>query len=225
MGLVIKNWGAFGAKADLNVISSPSFLFRRVGHRADRCKVLPAISNLSVLSKLLERVACQLMEHLNAARLLPDLLSAYGAYHSTETTVVKVLTDILRALDTGDLALLTLLDWSPTFDMVDHATLLRRLKVSYGLHGHVLGWFQSYLDGRMKFVRCGQPLPPSPFFVWSSTGIGSWTHPVRAVYCSWSTDANSADICTLTTRRYTADPAIHQQHRSSRSMYLPVSTT
>jgi len=104
------------------------------------------------------------MEHLNAARLLPDLLSAYGAYHSTETTVVKVLTDILRALDTGDLALLTLLDWSPTFDMVDHATLLRRLKVSYGLHGHVLGWFQSYLDGRMKFVRCGTASSTVTFF-------------------------------------------------------------
>jgi len=35
------------------------------------------ISNLSVLSKLLERlVAGQLLEHLNEARLLPDLQSA-----------------------------------------------------------------------------------------------------------------------------------------------------
>jgi len=60
------------------------------------------ISNLSVLSKLLERlVARQLLEHLNAARLLPDLQSAYRAYHSMETAVLKVLADILRALDTG----------------------------------------------------------------------------------------------------------------------------
>jgi len=100
-------------------------------------------------------VAGQLLEHLNAARLLPDLQSAYRAYHSTETAVLKVLADILRALDTGDVAVLTLLDLSAAFDTVDHATLLRRLEVSYGLQGHVLGWCQSYLDGRTQYVRRG----------------------------------------------------------------------
>jgi len=88
------------------------------------------IFNFSVLSKLLERlVAGQLLGHLNAARLLPDLQSAYPAYHSTETAVLKVLADILRALDTGDVAMLTLLNLSAAFDTVDHATLLRRLEV------------------------------------------------------------------------------------------------
>ena len=66
-----------------------------------------------------------------------------------------MLADILRALDTGDLVVLTLLDFSAAFDMVDHATLLRRLEVSYGLRGHVLGWFQSYLDGHTQYVRRG----------------------------------------------------------------------
>jgi len=32
-------------------------------------------------------------------RLLPDLQSAYRAFHSTETAVLKVLSDILLALD------------------------------------------------------------------------------------------------------------------------------
>jgi len=71
------------------------------------------ISNLSVLSKLLERlVARQLLDYLNAAKLLPELQSAYRANHSTETAVLKVLADILRAVDSGDLAALTLLDLS-----------------------------------------------------------------------------------------------------------------
>ena len=58
------------------------------------------ISNLSVLSKLLERlVARQLLDYLTVSKLLPNLQSAYRAYHSTETAVLKVLSDILLAVD------------------------------------------------------------------------------------------------------------------------------
>jgi len=69
------------------------------------------------LTKLLERlVSRQLLDHLATAKLLPELQSAYRAHHSTETAVVKVLADILSALDTGDVAVLTLLDLSAAFD-------------------------------------------------------------------------------------------------------------
>ena len=66
-----------------------------------------------------------------------------------------MLGDILQAIDTGNLAVLTLLDLSSAFDTVDHATLLHRLDASCGLRGVVLSWFNSYLDGRTQFVRCG----------------------------------------------------------------------
>jgi hypothetical protein len=114
------------------------------------------ISNLSVMSKLLERlVARQLIDYLTRSQLLPDLKSAYRARHSTETALLKVLSDLLRAVDSGDLALLTLLDMSAAFDTVDHDTLLRRLGASYGLSGSVIDWFQSYFADRFQYVRCG----------------------------------------------------------------------
>jgi len=49
------------------------------------------------------------------------------AMHSTKTAVLKVLSDILLALDSGNLVMLTLLDLSAAFDSVDHETLLKRL--------------------------------------------------------------------------------------------------
>ena len=42
--------------------------------------------------------------------MLPDLQSAYKAHQSTETAILRVLSDILSALDSGNLVMLTLLD-------------------------------------------------------------------------------------------------------------------
>ena len=86
------------------------------------------ISNLTVISKLLERiVSSQLVKYLKDNGLLPDLQSAYRAMHSTETAVLEVLSDLLLALDSGNLAMLTLLDLSAAFDSVDHDTAIQVL--------------------------------------------------------------------------------------------------
>jgi len=61
--------------------------------------------------------------------------------------------DILHALDTGNIALLMLLDLSAAFDGVDHSILLQRLQKPYGLHGTVIGWFAWYFSGRCQYVR------------------------------------------------------------------------
>jgi len=113
------------------------------------------ISNSSVVSKLLERVVFrQLYRYLSVADLLP-MQSAYRTHYSTETAVLKVLTDILYAVDDGDLSVLALLDLSAAFDTVDHDILLTRLKVSFGIGGAALDWLQSYLTSRLECVRRG----------------------------------------------------------------------
>jgi len=109
--------------------------------------------NLPVVSKLLERIVVkQLLTHLDMHQLLPRLQSAYRSKHSTETALVKVISDILLATDAGDLAALVLLDLSTAFDTVDHGILLRRLE-TFGLNGIPLRWFKSYLVGRRQHVR------------------------------------------------------------------------
>jgi len=67
--------------------------------------------------------------------------------------VLKVLSDILLALGSGNLVMLTLLDLSAAFDSVDHRTLLWWLRKSYGLNGKVIDWFTSYLSDRVQHVR------------------------------------------------------------------------
>ena len=60
------------------------------------------ISNLSFVSKLLEQaVHAQLLLYRNDNELLPSVQSAYRQFFSTETAVLKVVTDILAALDRG----------------------------------------------------------------------------------------------------------------------------
>ena len=86
------------------------------------------ISNLSVISKLLERLVChRLFAYLLSADLLPTYQSAYRPNHSTETATLRVLSDILQFVDESDVAVLVFLDLSSAFDTVDHGILLRRL--------------------------------------------------------------------------------------------------
>ena len=111
------------------------------------------VSNLQYTSKLVDTVvAKQLHKHLSSNNLLPVYQSAYRHHHSTETALLKVVNDMLLNMDEQRVTLLLLLDLSAAFDTVDHGTLLRRLKNSFGIQGKVLSWFQSYLSGRSQVI-------------------------------------------------------------------------
>ena len=73
--------------------------------------------------------------------------NVYRPFHSTETAVLRVLSDLLLAVDQDEVAALVLLDLSAAFDTVDHNSLLRRLRSTYDYNGAVLKWFQPYLHG------------------------------------------------------------------------------
>ena len=71
------------------------------------------ISNISCLSRLIERIAVNRFNvHANLFQLLPVHQSAYRQSHSTETAVTVVHNDIVRATDAGQVSALVLLDLS-----------------------------------------------------------------------------------------------------------------
>ena len=87
------------------------------------------IANIAFVSKVIEKiVASQVHAYLRDAKLFPTLQSAYRQYHSTETAMIKVTNDILRAIDDYSDVILVLLDLSAAFDTLDHQILLSRLK-------------------------------------------------------------------------------------------------
>ena len=55
--------------------------------------------------------------------------------------VLRVLSDILQAVDRGDVAVLVLLDLSAAFDTVDHEVLLQRLSETFGVTDLAHMWF------------------------------------------------------------------------------------
>ena len=113
---------------------------------ADDVKNYRPISNLTFVSKVIERiVAEQLNVFLTESDLMPPLQSAYRKGHSTETAVLKVLSDVLDAADSQKTTLLNLLNMSAAFDTVDFKVLLHRLKIMYGMSETVLKWLHSLL--------------------------------------------------------------------------------
>ena len=120
------------------------------------------VSNLTFVSKVLERIANhQLTKYLSESRLLPRFQSAYRRGHSTETALLKVFSDVVNAIDSGQLALLSLLDMSAAFDTVDHDILIQRLSRSFGIKDRALSWLESYITGRTQSVHlAGEETPP-----------------------------------------------------------------
>ena len=69
------------------------------------------VSNLSFVGKLIECVvADQVTSHITQHGLMEANQSAYCSHHSTETTLLKVKADILRAMDNQEVVCLVLLD-------------------------------------------------------------------------------------------------------------------
>ena len=78
--------------------------------------------------------------NLQSTDLLPANQSGFRPGHSTETAVLRVLSDILLAVDRGDVAALILLDLSAAFDTVYYEILLQRLQGPYARRGRKLVW-------------------------------------------------------------------------------------
>ena len=69
-----------------------------------------------------------------------------------EAVLQKVVNDLFLSHDKGSISVLALLDFSSSFDTIDHTILAHRLHTDFGFTDAVLQWFSSYLTDRTHFV-------------------------------------------------------------------------
>ena len=84
------------------------------------------------------------MDHFNENNLLPAFQSAYRKHYSTETSLVKIVNNILLNFERQNITTVVILDLFATFDTTDH-DMLTVLKDHFGFGDNALSWFEKYL--------------------------------------------------------------------------------
>ena len=104
----------------------------------------------------------QFVDLLSANKKLAKTQSGNRKLHSTETALLCVTDDLLRAMDDKKVSVVVLLDMSKAFDSIRHDILLQKLH-GLGVSSPSLDWFHSYLTDRYQRVRIhdsvSDPLP------------------------------------------------------------------
>ena len=138
------------------------------------------ISNLSFLSKVVEHAAAVRLYSVysESQQLLPSRQSAYRARHSTETAIIAVHDEIVKAIDAGEVGALVLLDLSAAFDTVDHNTLLQVLCSCFEVTGAAHSWCSSYINQRTQ-TFCANAQLSGPHVVDCSVPEGSVLGPQK----------------------------------------------
>ena len=137
-------------------------LLKKAGLDIADMKNFRPITNLSTVSKIVERLALSRLKPLiMSSPNFGQLQSAYRQGHSTESALNKILDDLLSDVDHGSVVAVVSLDISAAFDAVEHDVLVQRLEDEFGVSGVCRQWIISYLTGRSSMVHVDTSASPT----------------------------------------------------------------
>ena len=111
------------------------------------------ISLLPVLSKVLEKVVHrQIMSFLHKYDLLYEGQYGFRNKRGTNDALTDIVGNIIENFEKGLITIAVMLDTSKAFDCINHRIFLKRIE-QYGMRGHTLKWFESYLSHRKLKVN------------------------------------------------------------------------
>ena len=84
--------------------------------------------------------------------VLRDTIYIFRKGHSTNTVLMGMRDDLLRAMKTGEVTLMVLADFSKALDTVNYNILITKLS-TLGFSKLFLRWLNSYLSDRSYFVQ------------------------------------------------------------------------
>ena len=158
-------------------------LIKKPGLDQEMLKNYRPVSNLSFLSKVIEKVnSIRISGHILDNNIVDSFQSAYRAGHSCETALLRVYNDIVTTVGQGNGSFLVLLDLSAAFDMIDHDNLFYILEKYVGIGGSALHLIRSYFSDRTQRVQIDGIM--SDFVVWGATGLSSGTNEILFVFAS-----------------------------------------
>lgn len=143
------------------------------------------VSLLSFVSKLTERVVHRrISDHLQQNNLMNPSQYGYKKHHSCETLLLKLVDDILIAVDNNSGVIVLLIDLSAAFDTVDHSVLLSILQNKFRIKNTALEWIRSFLSGRSQKVKIGHSIS-EPLLITFGVPQGSILGPLLFnMYCA-----------------------------------------
>jgi hypothetical protein len=147
------NTGIFPEDFKIAIISP----IHKAGSKTN-CDNYGPISVLSSVAKIYEKLVTEQLEiYLETNHILVDQQAGFRKKHSTQTSLLNITNQWLMNMDKGLLNGVIFLDLKKAFDCVDHNILLKKMHC-YGIRGHTLAWFQSYLSSRIQICKVDQTM-------------------------------------------------------------------
>ena len=135
------------------------------------------ISTLSPFSKVLEKLIYnQLYDFLEKHNILYRYQFGFRKGHSIEQAIFEITDTLKQAMDKKLVTCGVFLDFSKTFDTVNHNIPLSKL-YHYGIRGITFNWFENYLHNHTQFVKIGN-IQSSPETITCGIPQGSTLGPL-----------------------------------------------